>query len=194
MELSPRIYKWFVRPKWFSKLFVKNLIFNRFDFHNKQVLDFGCGIGSNCLLFYPQNYLGVDINAERIHYAQRLYPGYSFNVLSTNELPVESNSVNYILIVSVLHHIPLHEWPMLLQEFRRVLKPQGKIILIEPYFSEKYRFTNSFMKLMDRGKYIQNDQKYINMFKSHNYDIKVLEKYRQLLCYNKILFSAAPIQ
>jgi len=45
-------------------------------------------------------------------------------------IPFESNSLNAILMLNVLHHIPNSE--IFLKEVNRVLKPKGKLIMIEP--------------------------------------------------------------
>ncbi|MBU4310929.1 class I SAM-dependent methyltransferase, partial [bacterium] len=74
MRLSPFIYHKIVRPKFAIKKYILNVIKEEFDFENKKVLDFGCGTGSNSFIFDSSHYLGVDINKERIAYAQKLFP------------------------------------------------------------------------------------------------------------------------
>lgn len=78
MELTPRLYHYFVRPRWFSNRFYNMLFQNSFNFKEKYILDFGCGIGSAAGLFDPKYYIGVDTDKKRIDYAKKLYPDYSF--------------------------------------------------------------------------------------------------------------------
>lgn len=78
MELTPKLCHYFVRPKWFSNMFYNAMFRDCIDFTGKNVLDFGCGIGSSSCLFDSATYLGVDCDNERIKYAKELYPNYSF--------------------------------------------------------------------------------------------------------------------
>lgn len=193
MELSPRIYNWFVRPSWFMDLFISNTFKNEFNFDNKKVLDFGCGIGSSSLTFHPNNYLGIDCDPRRIHYARNLYSDHDFSVVNNHNLPVSESSIDYILVISVLHHIPREDLPLYLIEFRRVLKPDGKILINEPCFFENCTFSNLYMKFLDRGKYIQSEDGYVELFQKHDYRVKIHNRYNQLYCYNKLFFSVTPI-
>ncbi|MCX7921900.1 MAG: class I SAM-dependent methyltransferase [Clostridia bacterium] len=192
MELSPKLYKWFVRPEWFSKVFVRNIIEDRFDFENKAVLDFGCGIGSSSFMFEPNNYIGIDCDSKRIRYAKRQHPEYTFEVSNGYGIPLPEGTIDYILIISVLHHIPKDKLPMYLREFRRVIKPYGRIVVIEPCYYDKPCISNSFMKFADRGKYIQGEAGYIQEFKNCQYDVEIHDRHKQLFFYNKIFFSATP--
>lgn len=151
MELPPILYHWFVRPKWFFDIYIGNIITTNFSFDNKTVLDFGCGVGSSCFMLNPSNYIGIDCDSRRIDYAKRLYPDYNFDVLCGNQLPIDDNSIDYILIISVLHHIPPGLLKDYMKEFYRVIKKDGKIIINEPCFFEKSYFNNLFMSFFDKG-------------------------------------------
>lgn len=192
MELSPKLYNWLVRPGWFSQLFINDVIKNEFDFNCKTVLDFGCGTGTSSSMFEPGSYYGVDCDLRRILYAQYQNPGYNFSVLRGHTMPVYENSFDYILVIAVLHHIPKHELPLYLKDFKRVLKPQGTILVIEPYLSEGCYFSNLFMKFVDRGKYIEGEEEYLELFRNCNYKVEVHKRYKQLCFYNKLFFSATP--
>ena len=189
MELSPRLYHWIVRPKYTTDLYINNVLRSHFKFTDKTVLDFGCGIGSSSWLFPPANYLGVDLDSKRIAYAKHLYPEYNFKVFKGNSLPVASRSLDYIVIIAVLHHIAPDEIQFYLQEFRRLLKPYGKIIVIEPCLFENSRFNNRFMKFLDNGKHIRTEKGYLDFFKGNRFKVRVIQKYRRLF-YNEILFIA----
>lgn len=192
MELPPRLYNWLVRPSWFIDLYINNTLKIEFDFKNKKVLDFGCGIGSSCSIFRPDDYLVIDCDPRRIHYAKNLHPAYNFTILNAPRIPVSQNSIDYILIISVLHHIPRIDLPLYLMNFDRVLKPGGKILVNEPCFFENCTFSNLFMKLIDRGKYIQSKEGYMKLFSEYDYEVKICSQYNQLFCYNKLFFSAVP--
>lgn len=192
MELTPRLYHYFVRPKWFSYKFYNTLFQNAFNFKRKNILDFGCGIGSASRLFEPKYYVGVDLDRRRIEYAKKIYPGYNFLEMQDAQLPIQENSIDFILIMSVLHHIPSEMLPDYLNSFRRILKPKGSIIVAEPCFYKNAYLSNWYMTNFDRGKYIRTEEKYLGLFENANYEIKYLRKCKHNIFYNKVVFSASP--
>lgn len=154
MELSPRLYRLLVRPPLFNKLYVNKRIkslLSPFDFHNKVVLDFGCGIGSNSFMFQPEYYIGIDCNDKRINYAKYLHKDYSFFTSQDIKLSIQDNRIDYVLIIAVLHHISSPEIGKYLVEFRRILKPKGKVIIIEPCFLPGSHLCNWCMDFFDAG-------------------------------------------
>lgn len=191
MDLSPRLYHWIVRPKFFFNKYIGSIINSNFDFSNKMVLDFGCGVGSSCFMFDTSYYRGIDCDSKRIEYARRLHSGYKFDVFQGNQLPVECKSIDFILIISVLHHIPTDSLKNYVKEFKRVLKENGRIIIVEPCFFESSYINNRFMSFIDKGKYIKNEGEYLDIF-SNYYRTDTLKKYKQLFLYNKIFFTATP--
>lgn len=191
MELSPRLYHWLVRPKWFSNICIGNIVRSNFNFDNKTVLDFGCGVGSSCFMLNSSNYLGLDCDSKRIDFAKRLYPDYNFDILQENKIPVDDNSFDYIFLISVLHHISSESLKDYIQEFYRVIKENGKIIIIEPCFFERSYFSNKFMSFFDKGNYIRSEHEYLSIFNNY-FQTDVFKKYNQLLLYNKIFFTATP--
>ncbi|MBU5677987.1 class I SAM-dependent methyltransferase [Alkaliphilus sp. MSJ-5] len=193
MELSPRLYRILVRPKWFSKFYVENVIKRNIMHDHKRVLDFGCGIGSNCSMFDSSKYIGLDCDKRRIKEAKKLYPKYEFATLECSTLPVDDKSIDYILIFSVLHHIDSQELKGCLKEFHRVLRHQGRILIIEPYFKPQAVLTNNCMRYVDRGNYIRTEEEYLSMFNNNKYETKVINRYSQLVFYNKLFFIASPI-
>lgn len=193
MELSPGLYHWIVRPKWFFNACIGNMISSNFDLDNKKVLDFGCGVGSSCFMLNPVDYLGVDCDRKRIQYAKRLHPSYHFDIVQDNQIPVGDHSMDYVLMISVLHHIPTEHFTKYLKELHRILKANGRIIIIEPCYFEKSYINNRFMDIADKGNYIRNEQEYLGIFDNW-FETSIIKKYNQLLFYNKIFFMAVPKQ
>lgn len=193
MELSPKMYHWFVRPKWFTSRYNNTLksLLKDFDFYNKKVLDFGCGVGSSSSIFNPRNYIGVDCDAKRISYARRLYTDYRFEIAIDNNLFFSDKSIDFILIMAVLHHISPQETSTYIKEFSRVIKPNGKILVIEPCNFKKTPITNWYMNCFDKGKYISNEEDYQNMFNNHSYETQTLKRFKKCL-YNELFFIATP--
>jgi SAM-dependent methyltransferase len=102
-----------------------------------KVLDFGCGVGR--LAQWPEfdrlRYYGVD-RSEKMVQSAREYsarkPNRHFSTYDGSTLPFESGLFDCIVAVWVIQHILEEErLGALVRELDRVLKPGGKIILIE---------------------------------------------------------------
>lgn len=191
MELSPTIYNSIIRPKWFSKFFIEDVITPHFDFMGKSVLDFGSGTGANSIMFAPQSYIGVDIDNNRVAYAQKRYPAYRFSVLDGPALPVPMHSVDYIVIIAVIHHISTSDILPYFKEFRRILKPNGSILILEPCLCNNKIFNNRFMQVFDNGKFIRHEDEYLEIFQELSYITEVKRRFTKLF-YNEIFFTASP--
>lgn len=189
MQLSPRFYHWFVRPNILNKMYIKDVLDQYFNFTDKNVLDFGSGIGSASSLCSKAHYTGVDPDSRRIAYAQRLNPGYDFQVLEGSNLPLENNSVDYILSLAVLHHIASEDLTPYLSEFQRILKPYGKVVVLEPCLRKKSFLSNSVMKVCDNGSFIRDYDSYIKLFEIKDFKTEFLTQFKKGLYY-EILFTA----
>ncbi|ADL12665.1 class I SAM-dependent methyltransferase [Acetohalobium arabaticum] len=192
MQLPPKLYNWLVRPEWLTNIYINDLLKENFILKNKDVLDFGCGIGSTSSIFNPEDYLGIDPDQERIKYAQQLYSDYDFQTLDKSKLDFEANSFDYILMIAVLHHIPSDELRDILQQFHQILKSTGKIIVIEPCFFSNSYLNNYFMKIMDNGDYIRNPNQYFKLFQNQYYKVNPIAKYKKMILYNELFFFAIP--
>lgn len=173
-----------------TNLYIHNHVKQHFDFSGKNVLDFGAGTGANCTLCSPEHYLGIDPDSHRIDFAKRMYNDYRFMAFTGNELPVRDNSFDFILVVAVLHHIHPEMIPCYIKEFKRILKPQGKIVVIEPCYFERSPISNWFMKHNDKGDYIQNEEDYLHYFTNQDFQYNVIKKYKKCFLYNELYFSA----
>ena len=91
-----------------------------------KILDIGCGTG----YFHEKikrDWYGVDISEKSI---ERVKNGKVGDI--TKKIPFASNLFDVVTSVSILHHLPTEEEiRMALKECHRVLKPDGKIIIIE---------------------------------------------------------------
>lgn len=192
ISFSPRLYHWFVRPQWITKKYIHNHVHSHFKFEGQTVLDFGSGTGANCSMFHPSYYVGIDPDAKRIEYAKQLYPDHKFQVLESKRFPFANESVDYILIIAVLHHISSDDISSYMKEFQRILKSNGTIIVMEPCLCKEKPLCNRFMKWYDKGDYIRNEEEYIQLFGDLNYDCKVIKRFRKCFLYNELFFSVKP--
>ncbi|MCK5283610.1 MAG: class I SAM-dependent methyltransferase [Nanoarchaeota archaeon] len=189
MHLNPYLYQKIVRPKFAIERYIKKIIRKEFNFNDSKVLDFGCGTGSNSFIFKAENYLGVDIDKKRIDFASKLSPEYKFKVIENNILPANNNYFDYICVFAAIHHIPDYIFQGYIKEFKRVLKAHGKIIMIEPVFSENHRFNNWLMKTFDDGKFIRYEKEYKKLF-SKDFSITFYKRFKKFFFYNELFFSA----
>jgi SAM-dependent methyltransferase len=106
------------RSKWVYPILNRNL-------HGK-VLDVGCGIGD--FLSFRPNTIGVDINPETVKHCESI--GFNAYLMEENLLPFESKEFDGCVLDNVLEHIAKPE--VLLKEIRRVLSPDGVVIIGVP--------------------------------------------------------------
>ena len=136
--------------------------------NNEIILDYGCGPGNDIVNFITysnaKKIIGIDVSEKALNFAKRQISLYDTNIPiefikitnNTTIIPLESNSVDYIICSGVLHHInnPL----LILKEFFRILKVGSYIhIMVYNYNSIYYHIYIAYRK---KGG-----------FKGHNIDI-----------------------
>ncbi len=119
---------------------------------NKTVLDIACGEGYGCDLLSQkaQKVIGVDIDAETIQHAQQTYKRDNLEFICgiASQIPVVGEHV-FDLIVSfeTIEHISEDDQKKFLQEVKRLLKPDGVLLISTPdkvTYSEKRSYKNPF--------------------------------------------------
>jgi len=88
---------------------------------HKKIIEIGAG-GFNGAYFYKE-IIPTDLNLTE-HVVQQV---------DAQNLPFEPNQLDGIICLHTLHHLPRPE--MFFKEALRCLKPNGKLVMIEPYFS-----------------------------------------------------------
>lgn len=103
-----------------------------------KVLDFGTGnmfLASKIAELNPlMSIHGIDIIRDQ-NLSDNLFhqfPNLSFEAYVGDVIPFESNTFDYIIASTVMHHTPNPEY--FLQELKRVLKSGGSILLIEEMY------------------------------------------------------------
>jgi ubiquinone/menaquinone biosynthesis C-methylase UbiE/GR25 family glycosyltransferase involved in LPS biosynthesis len=115
----------------------------------KDVLDIACGEGYGSALIAPdaRKVWGVDISVEAVGHAQEAYKAENLQFLlgSCTAIPLPDNSVDVAISFETIEHLTEHDEMM--QELRRVLRPNGVLIISSPdkrVYSDEQDFHNSF--------------------------------------------------
>ena len=78
-----------------------------------------------------------------------------------------------------------------MKEFKRILKPDGTIIVMEPCICKNKPVSNWFMNLYDNGNYIRNEVGYLQLFRDNGYHTQVIDRFRKCFLYLELFFSAS---
>lgn len=101
---------------------------------DKDVLEIGCGNGYGAFLINkqsPRSYMGLDLMEQQIECARKRYPQLTFLVQDATDLSQFADaSKDVVIIFGVLHHIP--DWRKVIEETKRVLRPNGSFFVEEP--------------------------------------------------------------
>ncbi len=102
--------------------------------HGKTVIDIasGEGYGANLLSKVAKNVIGVDIDQATINNAKIKYtaPNLSFQVGSAEKIPIENNTADIVVSFETIEHLDNHDEMLL--EIKRILKPDGMLIISTP--------------------------------------------------------------
>ncbi|MBK5292636.1 MAG: methyltransferase domain-containing protein [Acidobacteriia bacterium] len=110
----------------------------------KRVLDLACGTGygSAELAQSAESVVALDSSHEAVQYASANYQRQNLRFLqaSCTEVPLADFSIDLVVAFEVIEHLP--DWPVLIQEARRLLAPGGQFIVSTPnksYYAESRR-------------------------------------------------------
>ncbi len=116
---------------------------------NKTVLDIasGEGYGSHLMTTHAAFVTGVDIDAQTVAAAKVKYQkdNLRFLVGSATAIPLEDQSVDVVVSYETIEHHDQHQ--AMIDEIKRVLKPEGVLIISTPdklYYTDKRNFNNEF--------------------------------------------------
>jgi|GEM_PF-2089909 len=102
-----------------------------------KVLDYGCGKGKILSEIYkinPQSQLyGADISKIALESASQTVPAANLLLIDENQaVSLPSGGLDLVVSLDVIEHI--YDTEMVFQEFNRLLKPGGKLLLSVPYY------------------------------------------------------------
>lgn len=125
----------------------------------ENILDIGCGTGDHSVFFQNASYTGIDIEEKYIDYARKKYKG-EFLVGDAVNLPFPDASFDKVVIIAVLHHLNDETASRVLREAKRVLKPEGRMLVMEDIQSEENSFLTRLIHRLDKGDDIRKHEGY----------------------------------
>ncbi len=148
---------------------------------NGSILDIGCGTGYFSKLFKNAKYAGIDNSGEYVSFANKKYGG-KFFVMDATKMNFNKKVFNWVLMVSFLHHIPDNELKKIFNDVNRVLKDDGKLIIIDPVpVEEQSNFIRKFIFKNDRGNYGRGKAKISELLESY-FKLEKYEVRNSLMC------------
>jgi SAM-dependent methyltransferase len=95
------------------------------------IADIGCGPGQVTRYLHDRGatVTGIDLSAGMVAAAQAASPGVAFRQGSMLDLPLEDGSLAAIVSFYAIIHLRQEEIGLAFQEFRRVLRPGGSLLL-----------------------------------------------------------------
>ncbi|MBE5960686.1 MAG: class I SAM-dependent methyltransferase [Lachnospiraceae bacterium] len=172
----------------------------------ERILDFGCGSGSvlfYCALRGTRKHIGIDMSEEGIGLAMKRKEmmkcgEYLFLDGSTERLKGwNDNSIDAVVLSNVIDNMYPDDAKELLEEIRRILRPDGKaLIKVNPYLSKKQQLELNISEisgnLLDDGMLLWNNttEEWKRLF--HQYFTSVQYKdvyYREYDMHNRMFLA-----
>ncbi|MDF1756845.1 MAG: class I SAM-dependent methyltransferase [Legionellaceae bacterium] len=144
---------------------IKEEFLDNIDKENLNILDIGCSTGICGQTIFDvekNNYTGIDITPEYIEFAKSQYQHGNYLVMDGKSMDFPDNSMDIVSFIGVFHHMDNNTIQDCLKEVRRVLKPNGKLLVAEPVFTANSLLSNILLSI-DRGKYIRESMDYQNL-------------------------------
>ena len=115
------------------------------------VLDIGCGTGAHLSLYQKANcnVFGVDLSSSMLKVAkEKLGESADLKLCNATDTGFDDNNFDLILSSTVLHEMPEITRIEILKEARRILKSDGRILLIDFYPGPIKKFKGIYTKII----------------------------------------------
>jgi len=121
----------------------------------KKVLDVACGTGYGSQILLDsgaKEVIGVDVSKDAISYAKKNYSAKFLLMDATKMKALKRNYFDIVVSMETIEHVKT--WEMFIGEIKRVLKPNGAVVMSAPNFTG-YPF-EKFFKLNTSAKFHWN--------------------------------------
>jgi ubiquinone/menaquinone biosynthesis C-methylase UbiE len=158
----------------------------QFDLRGKQVVDIGCGNGefAATIAGLGAQVCGIEpdpVQAASNRNAEPL-PGLELFEAGAQSLPLEHASQDLLLFRFSLHHIPPALYPTVFEETARVLKPGGRLYIMEPLAQGSSHYVMELFH--DETSVRANAQKALNDFTPDYYKHNKTLTYTLVRCFD----------
>jgi len=151
-----------------------------------KLLDIGTGSGKLIQILSNEKKIesvGVDTNRDMLNEAKTKLKNTNAKLIKiepNKKLPFDNNSFNYITICNVLFHLKTEQIDFMLQDAQRLLKKDGKIIILTPtgngnvlslaknYFSVKNLGINIWFYATKNNANLWNKNNYLKQYANEN--------------------------
>lgn len=126
-----------------------------YDLNDRDAADVGAGKGhfARQLAAHGARVTGIEIEAQKVAYAQSRMPQGARILEGRGEaIPLDDASQDIVCFMFSFHHIPVEVHDQALAEATRVLRPGGRLHIVEPL---PEGCINDPMKLIDDETYVQ---------------------------------------
>jgi ubiquinone/menaquinone biosynthesis C-methylase UbiE len=123
-----------------------------------RVLEVGSGTSQfrEMFLKYVDNYVITDINSQYMQYSRSTHPALWHIVCDATMLPFALSTFDRIFSVSLFHHLSDQQALDTLKEMQICLNPNGKIVIIDLFQTEKrWDLVSRAVSWLDRGQYVR---------------------------------------
>lgn len=163
-------------------LFFKNYVgryLKSIRYAGGDVLDIGCGYGFYSDIF-GKNYVGIDIDADAIDSAWRLYPDKHFEIGDATHLQFENNRFELIISVLVLHHIDDVGLIALASQLKRVLKEGGHVFIVDMVLPKRLAFLARPVFYFDQKAYPRTIERLLELLRDDSVSLEYATMHRFL--------------
>ena len=152
---------------------------------NMTVLDIGCGPAAILAHMPGVAYWGFDISEPYIEMAKKQFKEQGTFLVKE----FEENDLNFlprfdvVLLSGVLHHLSDNEVDNLLGLIALALKPDGRVVTVDPAFAPKQNFVAGWLIQHDRGRNVRDANGYRERAMKQFGDVRVEIKHRMWIPY-----------
>jgi 2-polyprenyl-3-methyl-5-hydroxy-6-metoxy-1,4-benzoquinol methylase len=140
------------------------------------VLDIGCGNGRLVRFLPSANYVGIDHNQSYIDaaIAEHRATGATFVCGDLGDFPAdELGPFDVAVSIGVLHHLDDATATSAIAAAVERLRPNGRLITMDPCFHPDQRQIARVLMALDRGKFVRHPDDYVRLIEPHVASTKV---------------------
>jgi ubiquinone/menaquinone biosynthesis C-methylase UbiE len=133
-----------------------------------KLLDAPCGTGALYNICMPCSYYGIDIDEDRVADCIQHFPEGRFSTANASNTHFPDAFFDIILAAGLFHHVDDQLAHEILEEFKRVLKNFGRIIIFDAIWPcNILNIVGWIGRKMDQGDFVRHSNEYIDIFTNH---------------------------